>query len=257
MSRSSASSSASSSSGSLGSLTSLASLPASLRFDGSAQAFPNWKFNMSTYMLMQKLFDVLEQPRPRKRAAAAAAAAAATPFAPAASVAASGSADAGSSSGSPAASASADAAAQAAAAAVDVQSAADQAWDERAERAFGLLALCFNSATLTALARTVDMGDAHALWTLLVNRYERKTIMSQAHVMETFLQSRMDEDEAVDAFVARLKNSVSLLASMNEAPTEVMQKHILMAGVKDLPMFTTLVHGALVAQSFARDEHRT
>src|SRR5680860_1678731 len=28
---------------------------------------------------------------------------------------------------------------------------------------------------------------------------------------------------------------------MNEAPSEVMQKHILMAGVKDLPMFTTLV----------------
>lgn len=247
MSRSSAS--ASSSSGPLGSLSSLGSLPSGLRFDGSAQAFPSWKFTIGAYkvMLMHKLKDVVEQPRPRKRAAAAAAAVAAAQ-APAASAAAPNAVAAALMSGASvvnapdtAAAAQAAAASAAAVAANDVQSAADQAWDERADRAFGLLVLCFTSPTLIALARTVEMGDAHALWTLLMNRYERKTIVSQAHVMESFLQTRMDEDEAVDAFVARLKNNVELLASMNEQPSETMQKHILIAGVKELPMFATIV----------------
>jgi transposase InsO family protein/uncharacterized membrane protein YgcG len=219
MSRSSAS--PASSSPSLGG--SLGSLPASVRFDGTPATFPLWKFNMMTLLRMHKLHDVVLQPHPRKRAAAAAAAAAGASSAAVGSASAMAAADDGA----------------AAAAAAEVQSASDQLWEERADRAFGMLVLCFTSPTLTSLARQVDAGDAHAVWMLLVNRYERKTDATQVATNKSLLSARMEEGEAVDAYVARLKTLVTLLADMGEPVGQGLQKHILLEGLP--ASFATLV----------------
>src|SRR4051812_6619866 len=80
-------------------------VPLQARFDGRAESFPHWKFNMSTLLNMKKLYDVVDKPHPREVRAAAASAASA-------------------SSGQPSAAAAADASA--------IQDAADQLWDERA-----------------------------------------------------------------------------------------------------------------------------
>src|SRR4051812_30341677 len=105
--------SSSSSSASSSSFASLGSLPPSVRFDGTASKFPDWKFNMLALLRMHKLHEQVLQPRPRKRAPAAGGM------------------------GAEAQEQEQDRDAEEAAA--EIQSAADQLWEERADRAFGML----------------------------------------------------------------------------------------------------------------------
>lgn len=113
----------------------------------------------------------------------------------------------------------------------EIQAASDLLWEERADRAYGMLVLSFSSPALTSLVQQVTPGDAHGVWKLLLGRYERKTVASQAHVIEQLMSTRMEAGEHVDSYVARLKNTVSVLAEMGEPVSPSMQKHVLMQGL--------------------------
>ena len=246
----------SSSSSSSGGAGGFGSLGASVRFNGDATLFPVYKFNMLALLRMHQLHEVVAKPLPKRAVAGAAQALAASAAAsPAASAAASAAAslaqshmgdgapavgetrgaNAGGSAGGSAASGSAGGSA----ALDDLVSSADQQWYERADRAFGLIVLSFTSSTLTNLVRQVPVGDAHAVWNLLLARYERQSVASQAHIMEQFLSARMEEGEHIDSFVARIKNIVAMLADMEEPVQIGMQKHVLLKGLP--PSYSTLV----------------
>ena len=120
-----------------------------------------------------------------------------------------------------------------------VQGAADQLWDEQSDRAFGLLVLCLGTPQLTSLARQVAFGDVHGVWKLITNRYERKTVVSKTAAIKQVFAARMESNEHVDLFVARLKSLVSVLDEMGEHISEGMQKHILLTGLS--PTFSAFV----------------
>ena len=227
-SHSSHSASSGSSSSGLGSLKSLSQ---QALFNGTPAMYPTWRFNMMALLRMQHLHEVVLKPLPRKVKAAAAAAAAAKAKAQAAD----GAADQN------------DEEDKKAAAANDVQDAADVLWEEKADRAFGVLVLSFTSTTLSTLVRaTVEEGDAHGVWTLLQKRYERNTTASQAHVLHETLNMALQENESIDAFVARLQTNAALLANMGETVTTSMQKYILLKGVP--ASYATLVQSLRLHQ---------
>ena len=202
--RSTLSSGGSSSSSSSSSSVSLGSVP---RFNGSAGEWPEFKFVMLAALRYQRVLDTVLAPHPRQVRAMAVLAAA-----------------------GPASEAEQKSEAVLVAEGA-VQSAADQQWEERADKAYCLLVLSLGTSSLTALARGCPQGDAYAVWQLLLGRYERKTVASQAAVFERLMAVRMEPGEAVDCFVARLKNFVLALAEMGEQTTETMQKHLLLKGL--------------------------
>jgi len=155
------------------------------RFDGKAASFPAWKFLMRTWMLTHKLLDVLERPLPSS-AAGALASAIAVATAGASAVA--------------AAAADVDAPAQGQAGVEQgagvqqgdaVRDSAEQEWRERADRAYGVLIMSLAGApTMLSLAQRAPSGDAHAVWTMLQGRFERKTIANQAAALEQLMALR-------------------------------------------------------------------
>jgi hypothetical protein len=186
-------------------------IPTALRFAGEAKAFPDWKFHFASYMRLHRLQDVIEKPHPREGRAAA------SPM-----------------------SQSVDNAAEEAKEAASVQSAADQLWDERADRAHAILVLCLATPALTSLARQVPLGDAHGVWKLLLARYERKTVISRSAVIQQLMNITMEPGEHVDLYVARMQSLETLMGEMGEvALSQSMRKHLLLQGLS--PSFLPFV----------------
>jgi len=204
--------------------------------------YPNWKYSMTAWLRSNKLMDVVLKPATDKPKRASGAAAVAAVLSPSSSGS-TGDADMSNHQDDDTRSA-----------ANDVQNAMEAAWRERADRAFGALVQSITGAPtlLTLVQATVEQGDAHGVWSLLEKRCERKTVLSQTHVLQQVTSARMIDGEAMDSYLARVRSLVQMVDGMGESARDALLTHVLLTGLPD--EYATVVESIRLERNMAFDD---
>ena len=105
--------------------------------------------------------------------------------------------------------------------------------EKRSWLVYSLILQAIQDNVLMEMLMSVKTGDGRGVWSMLVNRFERQSVASQASLYDRLLKIRMENGEDIDAYSARLKNICRALAAGNEPVPEPMQKHILTNGLPD------------------------
>ncbi len=196
-------------------------LPLSLRFNGTN--WSSWKVRLLAFLRLYKLEDGLERsPKSLFKVEGQGAVGAA--------------ASESESKEDQEASASAARASAASAAASALE---DNKFRDRCMKLHSILLLSLQDEPFE-LVMNCPVGDAHAMWVLLQDRYERKSTASKAHVWEMLFNVEMEHEESVDKYVARIKNLQVQLRGMGEEVPEGMAKHLLLKGLPS--SYETVVH---------------
>jgi hypothetical protein len=95
--------------------------------------------------------------------------------------------------------------------------------EQRSHTVFTFILLCLMPEQLK-LVQHITKGDAHGLWKVLVNHYERKTLASKLHLRKQFSTIKMEGNESFETYVARFSRLVMQLNDDGEeiGPTTVL-----------------------------------
>ena len=109
----------------------------------------------------------------------------------------------------------------------------------RSRQAYSYILQCLpESLVLQAAATGVVSGDAYGLWKMLVDRFERKTVAVNHHLLGQLSQSKMEPGERFDSFLTRIQEIENRLRQNGQ---EVNDGMMLFAVMNGLPMrFNTL-----------------
>lgn len=95
--------------------------------------------------------------------------------------------------------------------------------EQRSHTVFTFLLLCLMPEQLK-LVQHITKGDAHGLWMVLVNHYERKTLSSKLALRKQFSTIKLEGTESFETYVARFSRLVMQLNDDGEeiGPTTVL-----------------------------------
>ena len=116
------------------------------------------------------------------------------------------------------------------------QSSADEIvrrWTEASNKVFMLLIMAVQSKSLSMKINNVKQGDAHAVWKLLIAKYERNTATSLMQLMERYHSLRLNPEgtDPLGDFVAEIQSVEYELVAMGRTVDEDMQKLVLLKGL--------------------------
>jgi hypothetical protein len=188
--------------------------PPGLKFSGAKENWRSFKLGMTTWLRVVRLDKFLENPRPQLGAASKP----------------QGGASESAASASAASAGSSSAAAKTVAKSEQLDSEADEAaalvWHEKAQRVFFALLYTTSGAPQVArLVSTVAEGDAHALWTKLLAKYESKSLANQNQLWSALTRATMNpEKETIDGYATRLQSLEKELLEQNSKVDETQMK---------------------------------
>lgn len=106
-------------------------------------------------------------------------------------------------------------------------------WKERANRAYTILIMCIQCKSLSVKLSNIPLGDAYAVWKVLLARFERQSTSSLLQVTEMLHKERLNESDAapLDMFVARVQSHQIRLNGFGEPPSDSLLKVILLKGL--------------------------
>ena len=194
-----------------------------LHFAGDKALWPTFKNRIQAYLVTQKLLEVLLY---AGQAEATSAAAATKAAAAAAAAVAAPNGGATSSSTPPAATPTPT---QAAVPTEEQQ----ELWAERSARVYAILVMCVQCPSLAMKINNVKFGDAHAVWKVLLARFENHSMHNLMQATDQLHQLKLDESEAapLDMFVARIRSLELALTELGQAPDEMKLKIVLLRGL--------------------------
>jgi hypothetical protein len=108
----------------------------------------------------------------------------------------------------------------------------------RSKRAYGALMGCLGAVQLR-LCQFVPMGDAHGVWCILLENYERCSVTTRVQLIEKFFAMKQGSGEAVNVYVARLQETEHRLKEQGEEISGTMALFVLLRGATS--RFPTLV----------------
>lgn len=97
-------------------------------------------------------------------------------------------------------------------------------------KAYGSLVASLKSTQLR-LIQHITQGDAHGVWKVLIDTYDRKSLSSRVLLMEQLFGMKLEQRESVPIYVARLDDIVHQLADQNEMVQPSMKLFVLLRGV--------------------------
>lgn len=106
------------------------------------------------------------------------------------------------------------------------------------KRAYGALISTLGSVQLR-LCQHVVLGDAHGIWKVLLDNYERKSVATKVRLMEELFGIMLSRGESVGLYVARLTELQRKLADQDESISDSVLLFVLLRGVSRL--YSTLV----------------
>jgi hypothetical protein len=101
---------------------------------------------------------------------------------------------------------------------------------KKSRKAYSLLINCFGNEQLQ-LVSTVQAGDAHGVWKVLLSRYDRKTTASKQALRMKLHGEKMLRSEKFDAFYARVKDLELRLKLAGCAVPEDETLHVVLQGL--------------------------
>jgi len=101
----------------------------------------------------------------------------------------------------------------------------------KGKKAYGLLVLCLGVEQLRMIQQ-IAVGDAHGVWCILIDNYERKSMESQVVLYEQLFNLKIKEKEKITVFVARLiEIEIKLKQQYKENISDRMLMFILLRGL--------------------------
>ena len=196
-------------------------VPPMLLFTGDKALWPTFRNRFQAYLVTQKLLEVLLHAGPAEAASAAAATKAAAAAAVTAAAAANGGATSSSTPPAPAPTPTVPTEEQ------------KELWAERSARVYAILVMCVQCPSLAMKINNVKFGDAHAVWKVLLARFENHSMHNLMQATDQLHGLKLDASEAapLDMFVARIRSLELALTELGQAPDEMKLKIVLLRGL--------------------------
>ena len=109
---------------------------------------------------------------------------------------------------------------------------------EKSKRAYGSILMALGPEQLR-LCQHVTLGDAHGLWTVLLNTYERKSLSTKVQLFERLFSLVLGRTESIALYVARLTEIERKLKEQDEKISDSILLFVLLRGVSH--SYATLV----------------
>jgi hypothetical protein len=122
----------------------------------------------------------------------------------------------------------------------------------RSEKAYAIL-LNLLEDDLIDLVAHVEPGDAHGVWTVLLDTYEAKSTASLCYKLDQLMNIQFrSEKESFDVFKARFTRLVAEVKEMGETISPAIQRYVLL---KSLPQaYEALVQSLKINDNISMDE---
>lgn len=102
----------------------------------------------------------------------------------------------------------------------------------RSHRAYGMLVQALQDEQLRLMS-TVQRGDARALWRVLLDTYDRKSMATRVQLLEQLFAFQLLRGETIAAYVARLMEMERKLKEQDEPVSESILAYVLLRGLPD------------------------
>lgn len=100
----------------------------------------------------------------------------------------------------------------------------------KSKKAYAILINCLRDEQLQ-LVQHIAKGNAHEVWTTLLQRYESKTTASKSHARDMLHQCKKDSKETFDTYVSRIIQAMISLEEMGEKISEGELMYVLLNGL--------------------------
>ena len=112
---------------------------------------------------------------------------------------------------------------------------------QRSRRAYGALMMSLKDVQLQ-LCQHVPLGDAHGVWRVLLDNYDRRSVATRVQLIERFFSMEQARGERVSVYVSRVTEVAFKLAEQGEKLSDTMQLFVLLRGVtRSFPTLVTLL----------------
>jgi len=108
----------------------------------------------------------------------------------------------------------------------------------KSHRAYGILVQCLQDEQLR-LMQNVKRGDAHGVWRILLDTYERKSMATKVQLLERLFALSKPTSESITSYVARLTEIERKLRAQGEEVSESILVYVLLRGLPAL--YTSIV----------------
>jgi hypothetical protein len=100
----------------------------------------------------------------------------------------------------------------------------------KSNRAYGILVQCLQDEQLR-LMQNVQRGDAHGVWKILLDTYERKSMATKVQLLERLFALTKQPLESITSYIARLTEIERKLNAQEEKVSESILVYVLLRGL--------------------------
>jgi gag-polypeptide of LTR copia-type len=99
---------------------------------------------------------------------------------------------------------------------------------QKSEKAYAILLNLLDDEVIDLVAH-VEAGDAHGVWTVLLETYETKSTASLCYTLDQFMNIKFDDRrESFDVYKARFMNLLVALKEMDEVLSLAIQRYVIL-----------------------------
>ena len=122
----------------------------------------------------------------------------------------------------------------------------------KSERAYAILLNLLDDEVIDLVAH-VEAGDAHGVWTVLLETYETKSTASLCYTLDQFMNIKFDDGrESFDVYKARFMNLLVALKEMGEVVSLAIQRYVILRGLPDT--YEALVQSLKINDKLSMEE---
>jgi gag-polypeptide of LTR copia-type len=110
---------------------------------------------------------------------------------------------------------------------------------QKSRAAYGAILRSISDTLLVQVEQGITKGDAHALWSNLLAKYERKTVASQHHTRGKLHAMKMERDESFDSYLSRVQEVCIRLVDMHCPVNDAELVYVVLQGLP--PMYEFVV----------------
>src|ERR1700720_2449539 len=122
----------------------------------------------------------------------------------------------------------------------------------KSERAYAILLNLLDDEVIDLVAH-VEAGDAHGVWTVLLETYETKSTASLCYTLDQFMNIKFNDGrESFDVYKARFMNLLVALKEIVEVVSLAIQRYVILRGLPDT--YEALVQSLKINDKLSMEE---
>src|SRR3984957_4945382 len=122
----------------------------------------------------------------------------------------------------------------------------------KSERAYAILLNLLDDEVIDLVVH-VEAGNAHGVWTVLLETYETKSTASLCYTLDQFMNIKFDDRrESFDVYKARFMNLLVALKEMGEVVSLAIQRYVILRGLPDT--YDALVQSLKINDKLSMEE---